>query len=140
MPDRSTRLSPHFTLGEFYCHDGTKPPDASIPAIREVCVHMLEPLREKYGACKVLSGYRHRDYNARIGGARHSQHIYDETPASIAVDVRFAKGTPAKWARSMKWRRLAKSVWRRGARGGVGLYVRSGFCHFDSGPRRDWTG
>lgn len=138
--NRTTRLSPHFTLSEFYCHDGTAPPEESVPAIREVCVNMLEPLRDKYGACTVLSGYRHRAYNATIGGATHSQHIYDETPASIAVDVRFARGSVKQWARSLRWRRLAKSIWRRGARGGVGIYIRSGFVHFDSGPRRDWNG
>jgi uncharacterized protein YcbK (DUF882 family) len=137
---KDTRLSPNFTLGEFYCKDGTPPPPESVPAIREVCRYMLEPLREKYGSCTVLSGYRHENYNRRIGGARFSQHIYDQTPVSIAVDVRFRKGTPAQWARSMKWRRLAKSIWRRAKRGGVGLYVNAGFVHFDSGPRRDWTG
>jgi len=137
-----TKLSPHFYADEFDCHDGTPVPPASIPALRELCVNVLEPLRGKYGACKVMSGYRHRRYNAQIGGARYSQHIYDDAPASVAADLIFARGNPASWARSARWRFATKSHWRgrRGQRGGCGRYIRSGFIHVDSGPRRNWEG
>jgi uncharacterized protein YcbK (DUF882 family) len=134
------KLSPHFSLHEFNCHDGTTVPDSAIPALKELCVHVLEPMREKYGPCKVLSGYRHRAYNANIGGARFSQHIYDDTPSSVAADVRFARGTVSQWARGARWRFRTKARWRKNSRGGVGDYVRSGFVHVDSGPRRDWHG
>lgn len=134
------RLSDHFVVEEFDCHDGTRVPTAAYPALEELCKHMLEPLRAKYGACKVLSGYRHEAYNRSIGGARYSQHIYDQGPSSVAADLRFEKGTPASWARSARWRFGAKNVWRRAKRGGVGYYPNSGFVHVDSGPRRDWSG
>ena len=140
MSHGTKKLSVHFTTQEFDCHDGTDVPAASHRALEELCDHMLEPLRAKYGACKVLSGYRHRAYNAKIGGARFSQHIYDDGPGSVAADVRFARGTPRQWARSARWRFRFKRVWRRNRRGGVGLYVNSGFVHVDSGPRRDWSG
>ena len=39
----------------------------------------LEPMRTKFGTCYVLSGYRHEAYNRAIGGARHSQHIYEQS-------------------------------------------------------------
>lgn len=135
-----TKLSAHFDSSEFDCHDGRKVPAAAIPALKELCEHMLEPLRAKYGPCKVLSGYRPRDYNASIGGARFSQHIYDDGPGSVASDLRFANGTPKQWARSARWRFGFKKVWRARQRGGVGYYPNSGFVHVDSGPRRDWEG
>ena len=55
-------------------------------------------MRIRFGTTTVLSGYRHRNYNAGIGGAKYSQHIYDDSPASVAADLRFAKDTPAEWA------------------------------------------
>lgn len=144
------RLSTHFTVEEFDCNDGRRVPVASIPALEELCVHMLEPLRAKYGPAHVNSGYRHEDYNRSIGGAMFSQHIYDQDPRSVAADVRFARGTPAQWARSARWRFRFKRRWngtaialrfrRLGKRGGVGQYDAAGFVHLDSGPRRDWSG
>lgn len=134
------RLSPHFTIEEFDCRDGRPVPSGAIPALKELCVNILEPMRSKYGPCKVLSGYRHVAYNRSIGGARFSQHIYDDTPFSVAVDVRFLNGSTAQWVRSVKWRFTTKLRWRRNNRGGIGEYKSQGFIHIDSGPRRDWTG
>lgn len=134
------RLSQHFTIEEFDCHDGTPVPASAVPALKELCQYVLEPLRAKYGPCTVLSGYRDRAYNAKIGGARYSQHIYDEHPRSVAADVRFATGGVKRWWRSARWRFRHGRHWRRGRRGGVGYYPRSGFVHVDSGPLRDWTG
>ena len=139
------QLSPHFHSREFACKDGTPVPTSSIPALREICVHLLEPLRSKYGRCTINSGYRHRTYNRNIGGAQFSQHIYDDDPKSVAVDVKFAKGSPRQWGRSAKWRFGAKRIWRYGRkgygrRGGVGVYPSHNFIHVDSGPRRDWMG
>ena len=44
----------------------------------KLCNTYLEPMRKKFGVARVLSGYRHELYNRLIGGARHSQHIYEE--------------------------------------------------------------
>lgn len=134
------RLSEHFVVEEFDTHDGTHVPDEAITALRELCRYVLEPMRKKYGPVKVVSGYRHRAYNASIGGARFSQHIYDDHPDSVAADLIFAKGTPTQWARGARWRFRVKRRWNSRRRGGVGVYVRSGFVHVDSGPRRDWSG
>lgn len=141
--DKSAKMSKYFRLGEFYCKDGTPPPSASIPAIRKLCVDILDPLREKYGPCTVLSGYRHATYNARIGGARYSQHIYDVTPSSVAADIRFAKGSPKKWKSSANWLMLRKWGMRWGFRrmGGIGIYIHSNFIHVDNRPyRANWSG
>jgi uncharacterized protein YcbK (DUF882 family) len=134
------RLSPHFTIEEFDCHDGTKVPKAAIPALKELCEHVLEPMRAKYGSCHVLSGYRTVSHNQSVGGARHSQHIYEQHPHSVATDVRFATGAVHEWASGARWRFDSKSRWTEKARGGCGEYLQSGFIHVDSGPRRNWSG
>jgi uncharacterized protein YcbK (DUF882 family) len=66
-------LSAHFSRAEFDCHDGQhgNPSRALIDA--------LERLRAICGGhpLRIISGYRDRAYNARIGGAKESQHIYN---------------------------------------------------------------
>lgn len=134
------RLSPHFVIEEFDCHDGTKVPAAAIPALKELCRDMLEPLREKYGSCTVLSGFRTTAYNAKIGGAPLSQHKYHDHPVSVAADLKFATGSVAEWAKSARWRQDNKQAWTAKSRGGCGDYPSQGFVHVDSGPRRNWQG
>jgi uncharacterized protein YcbK (DUF882 family) len=127
---RSRRLSPHFVLAEFHCHDGTPVPAAALPALRRLVKEVLEPMRGKFGQCKVNSGYRTEAYNRSVGGASASQHLYDQSPADVAADVRFTSGTPQDWAAEAE--RLLKG-------GGIGTY--SSFTHVDNrrGPAR-WTG
>jgi hypothetical protein len=125
------QISPHFNVSEFDCHDGRKVPAIAIPALTKLCLVYLEPMRVSFGPCHVLSGYRPADYNARIGGAKYSQHIYELTQDSVAADLVFRTGSPALWAR------LADQL---GA-GGVGRYDQSGFVHVDNRPERArWTG
>jgi uncharacterized protein YcbK (DUF882 family) len=66
-------LSPHFSRAEFDCHDGQRAhPDPRL-------VESLERLRSICGdrPLHIVSGYRDRAYNASIGGAPESQHIYN---------------------------------------------------------------
>ncbi len=96
----------------------------------------LEPMREQFGTCYILSGYRHELYNQAIGGAFHSQHIYEESFESVATDLRFEKGTPAQWAAYARGLRT-----KNGSRGGVGRYDNQGFVHVDNrGYKADWSG
>jgi hypothetical protein len=121
--------SPHFHISEFDCHDGRKVPAFAVPALRDLCARFLEPMRTAFGPALVMSGYRPADYNARIGGAKFSQHIYELTPQSVAADLIFRTGTPGAWAQ------LADQL---GA-GGVGRYP--SFVHVDNRPERArWTG
>ena len=130
-------LTAHYRASEFYCHDGSAVPIAARPGLVRLCKSFLEPMRAKFGTCFVLSGYRHERYNAGIHGARHSQHIYEQSFESVAADVRFARGSPALWAAEAK--RLRKS--RNGDKGGVGRYDRAGFVHIDNrGWKADWSG
>lgn len=98
---RIQRPSQHFSYREFDCKDGTKVPEGAYPALDHLCQNYLEPLRAKFGAVYVTSGYRHRAYNARIGGATMSFHIYDypgRGMKAVASDVVCATGTPQEWA------------------------------------------
>jgi uncharacterized protein YcbK (DUF882 family) len=124
-------VTPHFRVAEFDCHDGRPVPVEAHNAVLRLCEQYLEKMRAKFGPAQVLSGYRPRDYNERIGGASKSIHIYDEHPAEVAADTRYARGTPAAWAA------YADSL---GAPG-VGRYDQSLFVHIDNrtkGPAR-WS-
>jgi uncharacterized protein YcbK (DUF882 family) len=128
---KSRRLSPHFVLAEFHCHDGTPVPAAALPALRRLVRDVLEPMRGKFGQCKVNSGYRTEAYNRSVGGAKASQHLYDQSPADVAADLAFASGTPREWAAEAD--RLLKGG------GGVGTYRT--FVHTDNRPGgARWSG
>lgn len=121
------RLSDHFVIEEFDCNDGTHVPKQAEQACRDMARLVLEPLREKYGPCTINSGYRHSSYNDRVGGARNSQHVYNNTPFSIACDVSFRHGNVDRWKKDGA--KLLKKVF---GGGGVGRYPRGNFVHFDS--------
>lgn len=119
-PADTAQITEHFNVREFDCHDGRRVPAIAVDALDRLCTKYLEPMREAFGPCDVMSGYRPEDYNRRIGGAPLSQHIYELTPEEVAGDLTFARGRPRDWA--------AKAV-ALGA-GGVGLYP--GFVHVDN--------
>ena len=81
------------------------------------------------------SGYRSASYNAKIGGASKSFHIYDQHSNDQAADITCSKGGPSDWHRTAAWIRTNK----RNGRGGLGLYDR--FVHIDLREyRADWRG
>lgn len=74
------RISPHFTLNEMACKDGS---DKVLYSTE--LMSMLEKLRAYGGfTIHINSGYRSPSYNRKIGGASKSQHIYG-TAADIIV-------------------------------------------------------
>ena len=95
MPDiLDTQLSAHFKLREFvrsaiaekHGIDNT-PPDDCLPLLKEFCVKILEPLREKFGAVFITSGYRCPQVNALAHGSPTSDHQW--SPSHIAADCHF---------------------------------------------------
>ena len=89
-------------------------------------------MRVRFGRGIVVSGFRHRAYNDRVGGAKRSMHVYDEHPGEVAADVTFDRGTPGEWAA------YADEL---GAPG-VGRYDRLRFVHVDTRrtARARWAG
>ena len=68
--------SPNFTEAETRCKDGTRVPAALTVGCQEQAFQ-LERVRHALGdvSMPALSWYRHRAYNAAIGGATNSKHI-----------------------------------------------------------------
>ena len=125
------RLSANFRVAEFHCKCGVHVPGQAIPGLRRLVRQILQPMRDEFGACLVNSGYRTVRYNATIGGATNSKHVYTRDPAHPAADVRFAHGTPAQWA--------AKAERLLGNSGGLGIYRT--FVHHDRlHGRSRWRG
>ena len=112
--DGCKKLSANFTVKEFACKDGS---DAVLTAPRLVMV--LQSIRSHFAAPVVIhSAYRTPQYNAKVGGAAHSQHCYG-TAADISV-----KGQPP--AAVAAYARELMPDW-----GGVGVYAGQGFTHID---------
>ena len=55
------------------------PDAAAVARLQALVTHVLDPLRQLYGApIMVTSGYRSPAVNAAVGGAAHSQHMLGE--------------------------------------------------------------
>lgn len=120
--DGGKKLSTNFTVKEFACKDGS---DAVLVAPRLVMV--LQSIRSHFGVPVIIhSAYRTPEYNAKVGGAAHSQHCYG-TAADIVVKGQTPEAVAA-------FARTLMPDW-----GGVGVY--KSFTHIDvREARADWTG
>lgn len=130
--DRSGRLTPHFHVAEFDCHDGTPVPKASYDALKAHCQAYLEPLRAEFGAVHVNSGFRTRTYNASIGGASMSVHVYDapwqHAPWAVAVDHVAAGASPSQ-----------VQAWHEAHTHPDGMGRYGSFTHVDNRNRIGWA-
>lgn len=78
-------LSEHFSLYEME-RSGTaisenienKAPEEAVNNLRQLCINVLEPLRRRYGAIIISSGYRCKKLNDAVGGVSNSQHMRGE--------------------------------------------------------------
>lgn len=114
------QLTENFHLHEFACNDGTPVPEELLPNVRKLAEqlqvlrdHLKEPIR-------INSAYRHKAYNARIGGKPSSQHL-----TASAVDITVRSMSPRKLKGVVERLIKQKKLWF----GGIGLYP--GFLHVD---------
>lgn len=79
-------LSPNFTLAEMTRSEAAArrgidntPPPQLIENLRQLCVHVLEPVRAHFGRPVIVtSGFRSPAVNSAIGGSGTSQHSQGE--------------------------------------------------------------
>jgi len=114
------KLSTHFRLHEMQCSD-----DSFAVLVHPTLMMGLEQLRHHFGRAVVInSGYRTHAYNAKIGGARQSRHLW-----GMAADIVVEGVSPS---------RVAIKADAMGF-GGVGRY--DSFTHVDvQGQDRRWDG
>ncbi len=82
-------LTAHFSLREM-CASGTairlgiknEPSEEVINRLQQLCEHVLEPLRQRFGVIRITSGYRCERLNKAVGGVKNSQHRLGEAAAA----------------------------------------------------------
>jgi hypothetical protein len=126
--EREGRLTQDWHVREFDCRQGGPVPSYMEDDLRALCRQVLQPMRDRFGPARCNSGHRWDWYNASIGGASGSYHVYEDRKRYPAADLWFERGSPQEWA----------AYARQLGAGGVGTY--SNFVHVDPGPRRDWSG
>ena len=82
--DPKLKIAPNFTLDEIaQKHKGRW------AIVQPHAIESLQKLRNAVGAIGINSGYRSPQYNAQIGGATHSRHMFgdgfDMAPASVSL-------------------------------------------------------
>lgn len=122
-----THISPHLSLGELACRDGTPYPQAFIDDGRaHRLAAVFEVIRAGCGGkpIAVLSAYRSPAHNRKVGGAKNSQHLHGR-----ALDLR----PPAGWRVSAFYARVLDLARTEIADiKGVGFYRT--FVHVDIRP------
>ena len=79
MTDGNRRLAPDFKVRELRCRDGS-----DTVMVDETLTVVLQCIREHFGkAVTITSGYRTPAHNAKVGGAKSSQHLLGR-----AADIR----------------------------------------------------
>lgn len=82
--DPSLQLAPNFLVEEL-----AQEWKGRYAVVQPHAVDRLQDLRDELGSLAVNSGYRNPDYNASVGGANHSRHIYgdafDLDPVSVSL-------------------------------------------------------
>lgn len=133
------RVTPHFLVDEFDCHDGTPyPPDRIDSHLRPLC-EALEVIRDELAIIArkpvplaVVSGYRSPRHNERVEGASKSRHVEGD-----AADIRPMGVTVGELhATALRLHRMGKI-----RLGGLGLYRT--WVHIDVRPGvrlAQWTG
>lgn len=109
---------PNFSPAELACRGTGK------LLIDREAMRRLQLLRSDLNKPLIIrSGYRSPEHNARVGGAKNSQHMQGR-----AFDIDMTNHDPSAFARA-----ATKAGFT-----GFGFYPRSNFIHIDTGPSRRW--
>ena len=75
------RLSMNFALSEMVksataerLNVDNSPSDIHLVNLTHLAIHILQPVRDEFGVITINSGYRRPALNAKVGGAKTSQH------------------------------------------------------------------
>lgn len=114
------KLTKNFSLEEFKCKDGSDIPNNVLSNIKELAKN-LQVLRDTLNkSIKITSGYRSPEHNAKIKGAKNSQHV-----KGTAADIKVSGMTPKEVALVIE--ELIKSGKMK--QGGIGIYP--SWIHYD---------
>lgn len=114
------KLTKNFSLEEFKCKDGSDMPNNVLSNITELAKN-LQVLRDTLNkSIKITSGYRSPEHNAKIKGAKNSQHV-----KGTAADIKISGMTPKEVALVIE--RLIESGKMK--QGGIGIYP--SWIHYD---------
>lgn len=124
------KLTSNFNRQEFDCKDGTIVPAKYMKNLQEL-VNNLQVLRDHLGVSISVtgSGYRTPAYNARVDGAKFSQHL-----TASGADINAKGHTPKQLAQVIEKLILTGKM----KQGGIGIY--KNFLHYDiRGTKARWT-
>ena len=121
-------LTKNFNKREFDSKDGSEMPSEVLENIKELATN-LQVLRDELKSPIIInSGYRSPNYNARVGGAKRSQHLI-----GTACDIVVIGHTPQEVAF------VIEELIRAGKMKQGGLKAYNSFTHYDiRGVRARW--
>lgn len=122
------KLTENFSLEEFKCKDGSNVPNEYLNNVIELAKN-LQVLRDEIKKpITINSAYRSPKYNAKVGGAKNSQHL-----VAKASDLKVSGVTPRELANVIE--KLIKEGKMK--QGGIGVY--NTFTHYDiRGTKARW--
>lgn len=123
------KLTKNFSSKEFDCKDGTKVPEIYIDNLKELAVN-LQALRDCINVSVLItgSGYRNPEHNAKVKGAKNSQHL-----TASAADINAKDYTPKELSMVIELL-IANGTMKQG---GLGVY--KNFVHYDiRGVKARW--
>ena len=123
------KLTKNFSRQEFDCKDGTIVPTEYLLNVKELAEN-LQALRDYLEVAVMVtgSGYRSPKHNAKVKGAKFSQHL-----TASAADINAAGYEPKQLAEVIELLILKGKM----KQGGIGVY--SNFVHYDiRGTKARW--
>ena len=122
------KITTNFSLEEFNCKDGSAMPNDVMINIIKLAKN-LQVLRDAINKIiSITSGYRSPEYNAKIKGAKFSQHIN-----GTAADIQVKGVTPKEVAKVIEGLIASGKM----QQGGIGIYPN--WVHYDiRGVKARW--